>query len=206
MKASSRRLRLLGLGGIALGVLLLALAGSYFAVVAFEDARLPELRVQGEVASAMPSPPVPDLPAEGMRLIIPALDIDSPVVHVAREVKDGQLTWGSPGPAVGHLEGTALPGQAGNAVLTGHILTIREGDVFRRLPEVPALLEQGQPIAIWVVAPEGSFLYWVQETLVVEPQDVWVTDPTDEPTLTLITCIPSWNPTHRLVVRAVAQQ
>ena len=36
----------------------------------------------------------------------------------------------------------------------------------------------------------GSYLYRVESTLVVKPQDVHVLDPTLQPTLTLVTCFP----------------
>ncbi len=196
---------------MALGVLLLAVAGSYFVAAALAESRLSKLEVRpvGEpVVSDTPHLSVgygtPTLPAtdEGMRLVIPAIEVDSPVVHTTQEVKDGQLTWATPPFAVGHLEGTAPPGEAGNSVMVGHILTLTEGSVFRRLTDIPPLLEQGQPVFVWATTSQGRFLYRVRETRVVEPEDVWVAAPTEEPTLTLITCIPSWNPIHRLVVTA----
>lgn len=213
MISRARRLRLLGLAGMALGLLLLALAGFYVVAVALEESRLPALEVRGDTSPTADTPllseeyrpPTPTAAfAEGMRLVIPALELDEPIIHTSQEIKDGQLTWESPAFAVGHLEGTALPGQPGNAVLAGHILTLTEGSVFRRLPEIASLLEQGQAVAIWAITPEGRFLYWARETRVVEPQDVSVTAPTSEPALTLITCVPSWNPTHRFVVIAQA--
>jgi LPXTG-site transpeptidase (sortase) family protein len=36
----------------------------------------------------------------------------------------------------------------------------------------------------------GDLRYEVRETMVVGPNDLWVLDPTDRPTLTLITCYP----------------
>ena len=36
----------------------------------------------------------------------------------------------------------------------------------------------------------GDFEYRVKETYIVEPDDIWVLNPTLEPTLTLISCYP----------------
>lgn len=197
-------LRLLGLAAMGLGLALLGLSAAYFVTVAIAESRLAAL----EARAWLPPPAAPEepasspLPSAEVRLVIPAIQVDSPVVHVGQEMVDGVLTWERPKFAVGHLAGTAQPGEQGNAVMAGHILTLGEGSVFRRLPEIPSLLEQGLPVGIWVYTPQGTYLYWAQETLVVEPEDTWVVEPTSEPTLTLITCVPSWNPTHRLVVIA----
>ena len=43
---------------------------------------------------------------------------------------------------------------------------------------------------IVVTTTEGRYEYVVRETRVVKPRDVWVLDPTDEPSLTLVTCHP----------------
>jgi sortase A len=40
------------------------------------------------------------------------------------------------------------------------------------------------------VTVEGTHIYRVQRTDVVEPSDVWVLDSTGEPVLTLVTCYP----------------
>jgi sortase A len=51
----------------------------------------------------------------------------------------------------------------------------------------------------------GAFEYRVRETMVVNPEDVWVLDPTDRPTMTLITCYPFSYVGHapqRFIVRA----
>jgi len=81
--------------------------------------------------------------------------------------------------AVGHLPDTPLPWASGNAALAGHRETF-----FRPLEEV----QVGD--AIYFDTPLGRLQYRVQRAFVVEPADVWVLDPTTEPTLTLITCYP----------------
>jgi|RhiMetdeSRZDD1v2_1073273.scaffolds.fasta_scaffold68119_5 sortase A len=81
--------------------------------------------------------------------------------------------------AVGHLAGTALPGESGNVVLAGHRDTF-----FRPLKRVRA----GD--AITLRTRHGDFEYLVQSTAVVRPSDVEVIEPTTRRTLTLITCFP----------------
>jgi sortase A len=81
--------------------------------------------------------------------------------------------------AVGHLPDTALPWEEGNSALAAHRDTY-----FRPLHHV----EPGDLVRLTTVA--GTFEYRVTETLVVDPHDLWVIDPTPERTLTLITCHP----------------
>jgi sortase A len=96
--------------------------------------------------------------------------------------------------AVGHIPGTALPGQAGNMVLAGHRDTF-----FRSLREIRA----GDRIVI--ESPEGSYDYEVESASVVAPTDLAVLRNSGKKELTLITCYPfSWigSAPDRFVVRA----
>lgn len=81
--------------------------------------------------------------------------------------------------AIGHLSDTPLPWDDGNSALAGHRDTF-----FRPLQQIRVGDE------LRVSTPHGNFRYQVRETMVVGPNDVWVLDPTDRPTLTLITCYP----------------
>jgi sortase A len=81
--------------------------------------------------------------------------------------------------AVGHLTGTALPGAPGNVVLAGHRDTF-----FRPLNRVRA----GD--AITLKTRTDDFEYLVEWTAVVRPTDLEVIQPTNERSLTLITCFP----------------
>ena len=97
--------------------------------------------------------------------------------------------------AVGHIPGTALPGEVGNVGLAGHRDTF-----FRRLRDIEP------DDLIRILTPDGTYAYRVERTDIVTPADVWVLDPTSEPTLTLITCYPFTfigSAPERFVVRAV---
>jgi sortase A len=80
---------------------------------------------------------------------------------------------------VGHIPGTAWPGQAGNLAIAGHRNTffsglrdIRKNDVIR------------------VTASRGFYIYTVESIRVVGPEHIEVLDATERPTLTLVTCFP----------------
>jgi sortase A len=121
------------------------------------------------------------------RLEIPRLDV-SAVVRAGSDARTLRL-------AIGHIPGTAFPGDHGNSGLAAHRDTF-----FRRLGEV----KTGDEIR--VVTPDGTFRYVVEGTKVVEPTDVWVLDPTDGAALTLVTCYPFryiGSAPQRFIVRAV---
>ncbi|HWR54081.1 MAG TPA: class D sortase [Bryobacteraceae bacterium] len=81
--------------------------------------------------------------------------------------------------AIGHIEGTALPGQPGNIGLAGHRDTF-----FLGLKGI----KKDDTIRIRTL--DGTFTYKVESIRIVTPRDVGVLDPTPEPTLTLVTCYP----------------
>jgi len=94
----------------------------------------------------------------------------------------------------GHIPGTALPGQPGNAVLSGHRTTY--GRPFFDLDQ----LEPGDVIE--VESAIGVSEYTVRESQIVTPYDVWVAAPRDGGWLTLTTCNPKFSARERLVVFA----
>lgn len=94
----------------------------------------------------------------------------------------------------GHMPWTPLPGQPGNAVISGHRTTY--GAPFYDLD----LLEPGDEIEIDTAI--GTHVYTVRETVIVLPTDVWVTDPRPGAWLTLTTCHPKLSARERLIVFA----
>jgi len=96
--------------------------------------------------------------------------------------------------AVGHLPDTPLPWQAGNSALAGH------RDTFFRALEGIRLGDEMR-----LATPQRELRYRVERTLVVEPDDLSVLEPSPEPRLTLITCFPFsyiGNAPHRFIVQA----
>jgi len=141
---------------------------------------------------------LPDRPAT--RIVIPAIDVDAPVVVVP--IRNGtwdveQITY-----EVGHLQGTASPGDSSNAVMAGHITLAAGGyGPFRGL----AQLQPGDKVLVYVGEQE-AYVYVVGSVQTVEATDVEVAYPTTESLLTLITCV-NWDPVQgryndRLIVVA----
>ena len=81
--------------------------------------------------------------------------------------------------AVGHIPGTALPGEAGNVGLAGHRDTF-----FRPLKDVKIKDE------IQISTLKGTFKYEVESLRIVEPENVGVLARSGENVLTLVTCYP----------------
>jgi sortase A len=84
---------------------------------------------------------------------------------------------------VGHLRGTASPGDRSNMALAGHVTLSQGGDgPFRDLAQI----RSGQEAIVY--AGDEAYTYVIDSVKVVDPTDVTVTSPTDQSILTLITC------------------
>jgi sortase A len=105
------------------------------------------------------------------RLEIPRLGLSAVVME-----GDDEHTLNA---AVGHLPDTPLPWQEGNAALAGHRDTF-----FRPLRH----LQDGDEIRL--LTPRGTFRYRATRQVVVEPDELWVLNPSPAAALTLITCYP----------------
>ena len=120
------------------------------------------------------------------RIDIPRLDLSAVVFE---GTSDHTLARG-----VGHLRGSAGPGERGNLVLAGHRDTF-----FRELRNI----RQGDEVNIR--GPQGEFEYQVESTAIVDPDQTEVLKPSGGATLTLITCYPFYyigNAPERFIVRA----
>jgi len=134
----------------------------------------------------VPMTPIPEGGLVG-RVEIPKLELSAVVFQ---GTGNSVLAHG-----VGHLNGSALPGQPGNVVLAGHRDTF-----FRSLRNI----QKGDVIT--VTTRTGVRTYHVDSTEIVDPTETSVEDPTVKPTLTLITCYPFYFVGHapkRFIVRAV---
>ncbi len=81
--------------------------------------------------------------------------------------------------AVGHLEGSSMPGESGHVVLAGHRDTF-----FRPLEHI----EPGDEVVL--ESPAGSHRYTVEWMRIVEPTSTGVLRDPGYPALTLVTCYP----------------
>jgi sortase A len=96
--------------------------------------------------------------------------------------------------AAGHIPGTALPGEPGNAGISAHRDTF-----FRPLRDI----RENDVITFSTLV--GEFRYRVVSTKIVSPSDVAVLDPSGTEILTLVTCYPFYfvgAAPDRFIVRA----
>ncbi|MEK8132888.1 class D sortase [Paenibacillus filicis] len=98
--------------------------------------------------------------------------------------------------AAAHMKETSPLGEPGNAAIAAHRVRTK-GRLFNRLDE----LKIGDEII--VETKDRKLTYTVYKTLIVKPTDTSVLRRSDkESVLTLITCEPIVDPTHRLIVQA----
>ena len=124
-------------------------------------------------ARSVPAP-APAAPPEGSvvgRLIINRLHLRAMV----REGTDDRTL----GVALGHISGTALPGNNGNVAIAGHRDTL-----FHCLRDI----SRGDSIVLQTT--HGSYTYRVEHIGIVTPRDIAVLGPRPYPALTLVTCYP----------------
>jgi len=128
-------------------------------------------------------------PEQAIRIQIPALGIDAPVVQ-----GDG---WEQLKKGVGQHIGTGNPGEKGNLVLSAHNDIF--GEIFRDLDR----LKPGDEIILYT--NQRAYTYLVSASNIVEPTKVEVMTSTLEPIVTLISCYPYLVDDQRIVVAAQLQ-
>lgn len=152
------------------------------------DAEIPEhLRPMMQSLANLPVPP-PSL-EQAIRIQIPALSVDAPVVQ-----GDG---WEQLKKGVAQHIGSADPGQDGNVVLSAHDDVY--GELFRYLDK----LQPGDQVIVYT--QQRQYVYIVDRTQLVEPTAVEVMASSGAPTVTLISCYPYLVDKQRIVVFARLQ-
>lgn len=98
----------------------------------------------------------------------------------------------------GHWPGSAMPGEIGNVVVGGHRTSKHK--VFRNVDQLVA----GDEIVFR--DPGGTeHRYLVNRIEVVQPDAIWIINPTETPTATLFACHPPGSTRERIVVFADLQ-
>jgi len=134
--------------------------------------------------------PVPTAsPQQAVRLQVPAIKVDHPVVQ-----GDG---WEQLKKGIGQHIGTPNPGQKGNIVLSAH------NDVFGQIFQDLDRLKPGDSVILFT--NQRTYTYLVRQTQIVEPTQVEVMAPTSEAVVTLISCYPYRVDNKRIVVTAALQ-
>lgn len=145
--------------------------------------------------AVLPNPDrgVPRKPISGTGWIVGRITI--PRLRISALVEEGvdETTLAR---AVGHIPGTALPGETGNIGIAGHRDTF-----FQQLKDLKPDDE------IDITTHSGHYHYTVQSLTVVDPSDVSVLESTGGKLLTIVTCFPFHyigNAPRRFIVHAVA--
>ena len=168
----------------------------------------PNVRVL-QVAPTPTPTPIPLLPAQSPpdRIIVPTINLNAPIENVGWSVikQNGSpvSAWMIPENAVGWHINSALPGHGGNVVLSGHHNL--GGEVFRNLVD----LKPGDKIIIQ--AGGRDYHYVVTDHFIVLERGApdeqrhqnakWIMPTVDE-RITMITCWPYVDNSHRLIVVA----
>ncbi len=153
---------------------------------------------------SVPPPPAGDPPT---RLVIPKINVDTPVIEVSWRIieENGRRysEWDVADNVAGWHHGSAYPGNVGNTVISGHHNI--KGEVFRNLVD----LEAGD--AVYLYVGDQVYPYIVTEKHILRekgmPDEVriqnarWIARTTDQ-RVTLVTCWPYTNNTHRVIVVA----
>lgn len=152
------------------------------------EAEIPEhLRPLVQSLASIPAP-TPG-PEQAIRLKLPAIKVDAPIVQ-----GDG---WEQLKKGVGQHLGTSNPGKQGNMVLSAHNDIF--GEIFRDLDQ----LKPGDEVVVFT--NQRPYTYIVIDTQVVEPIAVEVMEATEYPSVTLISCYPYLVDDQRIVVTARLQ-
>jgi sortase A len=145
--------------------------------------------LRDRVSAITPLPVPTPGPEQAIRIQIPAIGVDAPIV----EGDD----WESLKQGAGHHVGSANPGESGNSIISAHNDIF--GEIFRDLPD----LDLGDEV--FVHTASQVYRYVVTQKRIIEPTEVDVMYPTSSPVLTLISCYPYRIDTHRIVVIAELQ-
>jgi sortase A len=116
-----------------------------------------------------------------------------PRLHVKAMVREGDSDR-TLSIALGHIPGTAFPGQTGNVGIAGH-----RDSLFRGLKDVAPNDE------ITFETPRANYTYRVESTRIVKPEHTEVLNPGRTSELTLVTCFPFeyvGNAPDRFIVKA----
>lgn len=145
------------------------------------------------------------------RLELPSIGLNTSIIELgwtSKKLSSGELVseWAEADDAAGWHINSQRPGYGGNVVLSGH--NNIKGAVFRELD----LLKRGDPALLYV--DNQTFEYVIDKVLIVpekfasdeqRQKNFAYIDETDDERLTLVSCWPRDDNTHRIVVIAKPQ-
>lgn len=158
-----------------------------------------------EQIAALPTPTTPEIP---LRLIIPAIDLEAPILPAEAELlviaERTYQVWRAPDQFGAGWHVTSAPlGVSGNTVLNGHHNVF--GEVFKRLADL-------SPGDVVIVESEFAAHRFIITNRMIQPEKYaslservqnarWIL-PSEDERLTLVTCWPYESNTHRLILVA----
>lgn len=128
--------------------------------------------------------PLPSTGEPIAKIRIPAIGVNRTVVE---SVLLSQLKRGP-----GHYPETPLPGQEGNVAIAGHRTTY--GQPFHNVDK----LRRGDQV-IFETA-QGEFVYEVEDTIIVKPNQTEILEDKGDNRVTLIACHPKYSAAERIIV------
>jgi sortase A len=160
-------------------------------------------------------------------MVMPDLQLDVPVQdmpwHNVQTANGVMTEWNIPQNAAGHATNSALPGQAGNIVISGH--NNIEGKVFLKLSQAwpssgfravdkytdSSDVLDGKKVELYTAGGKRweysiTAFYRLKEANVPLSQQLAnarYISPTTQPQLTITTCWPPWGNVDRLIIIAV---
>lgn len=166
--------------------------------------------VENGQAAAEAAPPAPEASTANRapltRIVAESIGLDAPVIEVGWETVIQNSVpvnvWKVADYAAGWHKNSMMPGQGGNVVLSGHHNI--KGEVFRYIVD----LNPGDVVTLYDEAGK-TYQYAVEDKFILkdkgEPEAVrqanarWI-GPFNDERLTLVTCWPYTNNTHRVIV------
>ena len=117
-----------------------------------------------------------------------------PSIGVDEEIRSG-ISLSVIDQGVAHWAGTSEPGESGNVVLAGHRTTHTRPFANLDRLEIGDLvyLEDGDGFEV---------MYRVSNTIVVSPEDIWISYDLGKPMVTMFACHPKGSARQRIVVQA----
>jgi sortase A len=118
------------------------------------------------------------------RIVVPAANVDVPVQEVGVTFENGKAVWETAWRAAGHHLDSAMPGQPGNVVITGHVSVADRSNlaVFSALDRV------AEGDLVEVHSGDQVYRYAVNKVLTVPPSAVKLLRSDSTATVTLVTC------------------
>lgn len=175
---------------INVGLLLIIIAINGYVVVA---PLMPRVNYEVKQRITKPVKVDPEKPAVSIdrnknHLVIPALQLDEPILDGTNPSIVHQGIWRRPN--------TSTPEKGSNTVLVGHRFTYDGAAVFYSLDKLAATND------VYVAYNQKIYHYRVEGFKIVPPTAVEVEEPTSDSILTLYTCTPLWSAKDRLVYSA----